>query len=281
MTAPNLSIVPPSEWRTTMQRYDRGSDVYSWQALLVVEGIDIGRAGADGHFGERTSNGTMAWRYARGLRSDPVVDGSVRQYLRGRARGPRRAAESGDLLERVRFVKARHFTDALTPKHWIVLHSMEAPEASTTAENVANWFASEASPKSSAHYCIDADSVVQCVDADKIAWHAPGLNQHGIGLEHAGYARQTVTQWRDAFSTAMLERSARLCAALCAQRGIPAQLVAAEQLRQSKAAGWRLHHGITTHAEVSRAFGKSDHWDPGPGFPMEDYLRLVREALGR
>ena len=26
--------------------------------------------------------------------------------------------------------------------------------------------------------------------------------------------------------------------------------------------------GITTHAQVSKAWKKSDHWDPGPGFPI-------------
>jgi hypothetical protein len=40
-------------------------------------------------------------------------------------------------------------------------------------------------------------------------------------------------------------------------------------------------HGITTHAEVSRAFGKSTHLDPGPFFPVAEYLRLVVEAIGR
>jgi hypothetical protein len=36
--------------------------------------------------------------------------------------------------------------------------------------------------------------------------------------------------------------------------------------------------GITGHSEVSAAYGKSDHWDPGPGFPVERFLDRVRHA---
>jgi hypothetical protein len=33
---------------------------------------------------------------------------------------------------------------------------------------------------------------------------------------------------------------------------------------------------LTGHVEVSRAFGKSDHWDPGDGFPVESFVDRVR-----
>ena len=36
--------------------------------------------------------------------------------------------------------------------------------------------------------------------------------------------------------------------------------------------------GITGHAEVSKAYRKSDHWDPGPGFPVESFLDRVRRS---
>ena len=34
--------------------------------------------------------------------------------------------------------------------------------------------------------------------------------------------------------------------------------------------------GVTGHADVSAAFRKSDHWDPGPDFPWARFLRLAR-----
>jgi N-acetyl-anhydromuramyl-L-alanine amidase AmpD len=33
---------------------------------------------------------------------------------------------------------------------------------------------------------------------------------------------------------------------------------------------------VTGHADVSVAFRKSDHWDPGPDFPWARFLRLAR-----
>ena len=42
--------------------------------------------------------------------------------------------------------------------------------------------------------------------------------------------------------------------------------------------------GLTGHAEVSRAFGQSDHWDPGDGFPVEafvDRVRVLQQAQRR
>ena len=40
----------------------------------------------------------------------------------------------------------------------------------------------------------------------------------------------------------------------------------------------RGRRGITSHAEVSLAYRKSDHWDPGPGFPIDEFLGRVRSA---
>jgi hypothetical protein len=33
--------------------------------------------------------------------------------------------------------------------------------------------------------------------------------------------------------------------------------------------------GITTHLEVSRAYKRSTHTDPGPGWPMAEMLKMV------
>lgn len=146
---------------------------------------------------------------------------------------------------------------------------MEYPERLDAAERVARFFAGGTS-RASAHYCYDADSIVQCVKDDDVAWHAPGNNHNGIGLEHAGYANQRADQWADDFSSKMLELSAHHCAHLCDRYQIPKEYVDAAGL----IAGRR---GITTHDAVSKAWKKSSHWDPGPNFPMARYIELVRQ----
>jgi hypothetical protein len=36
---------------------------------------------------------------------------------------------------------------------------------------------------------------------------------------------------------------------------------------------------LTSHANVSAAFKRSSHWDPGPNFPVTVYLRVVKAEL--
>jgi len=156
------------------------------------------------------------------------------------------------------------------PIHVVVIHTMETSERSDAAEAVARWFA-RAETAVSAHYCVDADSVVQCVREEDVAWHARGGNASSIGIELAGYAGQGPKGWDDDYSWAVLERAAALAADICARYAIPVRWVRAEGLRSGV-------RGLTGHVEVSRAFRKSDHWDPGPAFPVARFLRLVRQA---
>ena len=171
------------------------------------------------------------------------------------------------------FMAARNFTKAGRKEvDLVVVHTMEAPEKGETAENVAAWFAGSTAPQASAHYCVDGDTIVQCVRDDDVAWHAPGANHDGIGIEHAGYARQSQADWEDEYSTRMLERSAQLAAHICARYGIPPVWLHPADLLAGR-------RGITSHANVSRAFRRSDHHDPGTSFPIQRYLKLVQRFL--
>lgn len=190
----------------------------------------------------------------------------------------------------IKFVQAKNYTKVkpAAPRkvNLVVLHSMEAAEKPTTAEAVASWFAGFSAPRASAHFCVDSDSIVQCVKEQDVAWAAPGANASGIHVEHAGYARQTAAEWMDAFSWSMLNLSARLVADVCRRWAIPVEYVSAEGLLE----GGR---GITTHLQVTLACqlakkrnltrspfysAQSNHTDPGVGFPMVEYLGLVESA---
>jgi N-acetyl-anhydromuramyl-L-alanine amidase AmpD len=171
------------------------------------------------------------------------------------------------------FIKAKNYTHvagANLPVTRIVIHDMEWPEKSDTAEGCANMFATT-TRKASVHYCVDNNSVVQDLDLDYIAWHAPP-NTGSVGIEHAGYANQTRTQWLDPYGKSMLEISAKLTAWLCAYLDIPARWLTVAQLR----AGYK---GLCTHADVSNAWHETDHTDPGPNFPKDYYLARVKAYL--
>jgi N-acetyl-anhydromuramyl-L-alanine amidase AmpD len=171
------------------------------------------------------------------------------------------------------FIQARHYSKGRdAPIELLVIHAMEAAEGPDTAEAIARWFAGPDAPQASAHYCVDSNSVVACVRDEDTAWHAPGANHNGLGFEHAGYSAQSATQWDDPYSHAMLWRSARLVASKCLQYAIPAVWLSPKDLLAGR-------RGITSHWNVTVAFKRSDHTDPGPNFPVDRYVTWVRRVL--
>lgn len=170
------------------------------------------------------------------------------------------------------YIQARHYhRGRVRPIGLVVIHDMEAPELATTAESVARYFQTTDRP-ASAHYNVDSDSIVCSVQEQDTAFHARGVNADGIGIEHAGYARQTTEQWLDLYGVAMLTRSAKLTADLCARYSIPVRFVDAAGLKRGD-------RGITTHKAASDAFNPGGHHDPGPNFPMDLYLAWVNQAM--
>lgn len=176
----------------------------------------------------------------------------------------------------MQYIEARYFTRVASRNiRVLVIHDMEAPEKGTTAEAVARFFANNPA-KTSAHYCLDNDSEVQCVPDMSVAYAAPGCNNDGLHFELAGYASQRPADWDDEFSRALLARAAKLVAAKAKEYGIPIRKLSAADLRDKSA------KGIVGHADVSDAFGLTTHRDPGVNFPWDSFLRMVqveRDAL--
>lgn len=175
----------------------------------------------------------------------------------------------------MKFIQARNFTmGRLQPVTMVVIHTAECGESASAAENVAAWGASQNAPKASWNYMVDSDSVTQSVAETDTAWHAGPVNGFAIGVEHAGFAKQTSLEWADDYSVSMLELSAQLVAGICRRHGIAIQRLTADDLKNGK------RNGICGHIDVTNAFtdGKG-HWDPGPNFPWDSYLERVRFHL--
>lgn len=173
------------------------------------------------------------------------------------------------------FIKARNFTPTIgRDVDLVVMHTMESPEGLDTAESVSRWAAGPTAPKASWHYAVDVNSVVQCVLEKDIAWAAPGANHDGIQIELAGRAGQNAAQWHDAYSKSQLALAALLVAEICKRHDIPAIKLSAFQVRAG-------HRGLCGHIDVTRAFPErgGTHWDPGPNFPWDEFIGMVREAL--
>jgi N-acetyl-anhydromuramyl-L-alanine amidase AmpD len=150
---------------------------------------------------------------------------------------------------------------------------MENTEKPGTARQVAKWFAGPMAPQASAHACVDNQEVILCVREEDVAWAAPGANRDGYHIEHAGRASQDEAAWADEYSQSMLKLSASHAAEVATRHDIPAIKLTVEEVRDGKTKGFCGHH------DVSLAFKKSTHTDPGKGFPWGQYLALVDKQL--
>ena len=151
--------------------------------------------------------------------------------------------------------------DAGTP-HMIIIHTCEGNYASCWG-----WLVNPASHVS-AHYVVNEDGseISQLVEEPKRAWHIAATydctlnanhdcsrngqqsNHFTIGIEHAGFASQTI------WSASQIDASARLVCDITRDRGIPRD---------------RVH--IVGHAQL-QPYNKTD---PGHNWPWSDYLRRI------
>jgi len=154
---------------------------------------------------------------------------------------------------------------------WIVIHDMEASETPTRAESTAAYFANPGDGRNvSSHYCVDSNSVVQCVDLDDSAWtvgNRPG-NNRGINWELSGFASQSKGQWLDDFGWAMFAQMAPLVRSDGKRFGIPLERRTVAELQAFKP-------GITSHNDLRLAFSGTTHTDPGPNFPWAEFLAVM------
>jgi len=157
------------------------------------------------------------------------------------------------------------------PPIWVVVHDMEFPERTDAAEWTAAYFARGADGRSvSSHYTADLDSIVQCVRLADTAWTVGNRagNYRGINWELAGFASQTREQWLDEFGRAMLTRIAAVMRRDMDRYGIPVRVLTDAQVNA-------FTPGVTSHAQLGRVFGGSDHTDPGRAFPWDVLLDLI------
>jgi N-acetylmuramoyl-L-alanine amidase len=158
---------------------------------------------------------------------------------------------------------------------FIVMHATDPlpSDPEPTARSTASWFSQHIPTAShgpfSAHLVVGPDGCYQTVDYDVVAYGAgEPANARGLHIEQAGHSYWTRDQWLAHDLT--LREAGGAVAGLSREFGIPLRFLYAKDLRALQAAGFpKEMGGITTHAEVSKAFHATTHADPGSNYPLD------------
>lgn len=155
----------------------------------------------------------------------------------------------------------------------IVIHSGETQEGEDSAIGMGNWFAS-GKTIGSTHAGVDGGTkephTVQYVWDSLVAHGAGGGNHQGIHLEQAGRARQSREEWLDDYSRRVIDRAGNVVAQWAIKYNIPLRWLTVAEVRRGV-------KGICTHHDITLAFGKSTHTDPGPHYPKDVLLKEAQK----
>jgi len=146
----------------------------------------------------------------------------------------------------------------------IVLHTAEG---ATTYQSLGSYFANPASQVSS-HVGIDdtPGTVGEYVPRSGKAWTAANANPYSIQAELCAFAKWGPTDW--AAHQTMLANTAAWIAEEAAAFGLPIVKLSAAQAQDG------ITPGVCQHVDLGA--GGGNHWDCGPGFPMDQVIAMAK-----
>lgn len=152
----------------------------------------------------------------------------------------------------------------------IVLHGTVSPCQPGGARAIANYFANSG-VQASAHYVVDPNEVVQCVPENQQAWH-DGYNVNEIGIELCDPQSGPGSRWQDAPHQAMLRRAAALV------NDVASRWSFARPLKRGVAPLDLSVEYVTGHVDIAQTTHTTDHTDPGPDFPWDEFMAMVNTS---
>lgn len=175
----------------------------------------------------------------------------------------------------------RYYPTTTLVKYGVVVHDSESGDGSSA--NLINILKTPGTEPSShggfygpGYHAVTNGSGGYVEMADKTAgpYSAPPLNPTWWHVCMPGYASQTRAQWMDELSMAHIRGVAQFIVDKWNQDGKswPLSFIFADLLKLGR-------KGYTSHYQVSLAFGKTNHYDPGPNFPWDILEQEITNRL--
>ena len=165
-------------------------------------------------------------------------------------------------LRRVGIPSPNYSSRGGTRVRLVVLHTAEGAR---TYQELGNFFANPSSGVSS-HVGIDDTAGVcgEYVPPGMKAWTQANANPYSVAAELCAFASWSPAEWNN--HPNMLSNTAAWIAEECGRFGIPLVRLNASQAQGGQA-------GVCQHVDLGTAGG--NHWDCGPGFPMDDVMEMA------
>jgi hypothetical protein len=143
-----------------------------------------------------------------------------------------------------------------------VIHCTESPNAKGTASYFAG-----GSAGGSTQLVVDDKECYRTLEDREIPYGAPGANLQGVHVEIVGYTAWSREEWNA--HRARINHAAKHVARWCLKYDIPPKFRTYIGLRLGR-------KGVCSHRGVSRAWHRTDHTDPGAGFPYRWFMERVK-----
>jgi len=153
-----------------------------------------------------------------------------------------------------------------TPKKWIVIHCTSNTASAVNEAAYAKWRTDNVS----SHYYVDGKDIVQSLDTDLRAHHVGSTigNNGGIAYEITGLVSWPRSKWLSSVAWHLLGPA---IARDCAHHEIPVRLLSVRDIKAGRG-------GIITHNQARIAWGGTDHTDPGPNFPLDHLIKIIKDG---